>query len=155
MTYAGLSELEAISAATHNAGLVLNLEGEIGAVAPGMLADVLVVDGDPSQDITILQNKSRIQTIILDGEIVDTDRSLRSWPNQPSYTYAGRYLTQEIARDAMNGHRPGRLLGDGTSNRADQCVACQRTDRQSNRGVIPMPSTRTDNIEMIRAACAA
>jgi adenine deaminase len=101
MKYAGFSELEAIQAATWNGGVVLNLEGQVGAVAPGMLADVLVVDGDPSQDITVLQDHDRIETIILDGEIVEIDRSVKSWPNEPSYTYAGRYLTQQVAREAI------------------------------------------------------
>ena len=74
MKYAGVSELEAIRAATYDAGVVLNLEGEIGRVAPGMLADLLVVDGDPSEDITVLQDRERIEQIILDGEVVEIDR---------------------------------------------------------------------------------
>ncbi len=95
MHYGGLSELEAIGAGTYNAGLTLGLEGEVGAVAPGMLADVLVVDGDPSKDITVLQDHDRIETIILDGEIVDIERDLEAWTNEPSYVYATRYLTRD------------------------------------------------------------
>ena len=101
MKYAGMSELEAIAAGTSNAGIVLGLEGEVGIVAPGKLADLLVVDGDPSRDIAVLQDQQRIETIILDGEIVKVDREMRSWPNLPSYTYAARHLTQEVARDAL------------------------------------------------------
>ena len=108
MKYGGLSELEAITAGTYNAGVVLGLEGEVGAVAPGMLADVLVVDGDPSEDITILQDHARIETIVLDGEIVEVDRDVESWPNLPSYSYANRYLTQEVAQAAIGQD------GDGT-----------------------------------------
>ena len=108
MKYAGVSELEAIRAATYDAGVVLNLEGEIGRVAPGMLADLLVVDGDPSQDITVLQDRKRIEQIILDGEVVEIDRELQSWPNQPSYVYSNTYLTQEVAKGALGGaHRGG------------------------------------------------
>jgi imidazolonepropionase-like amidohydrolase len=106
--YAGMSELEAIQAGTYNAGLVLNLEGQVGAVADGMLADLLVVDGDPSEDIGILQDRERIEHIIVDGEPVEVDRNLRSWPNSPSYVYANRYLTQEVARSATNHHRAPR-----------------------------------------------
>ncbi len=104
MKYGGLSELEAIQAGTFNAGLVLNLEGKVGAIAPGMLADLLIVAGDPSEDIAILQDRDRIETIILDGEIIDVDRHLESWPNLPSYTYASRYLTQDVAREATKGN---------------------------------------------------
>ena len=77
-------------------------------VAPGMLADLLVVDGDPSEDITVLQDRERIETIILDGEVVEIDRDLESWPNEPSYVYSNTYLTQEVARGALGGaHRGG------------------------------------------------
>jgi imidazolonepropionase-like amidohydrolase len=117
MEYAGLSALEAIQAGTYNAGLTLNLDGEVGGVAPGMLGDVLIVDGDPSQDITILQDPKRIQTIIVDGEIIDVDPSVKAWPNLPSYTYAGRYLTREVAEEAMNGN--GSAYGQAAKDAAD------------------------------------
>ena len=100
MKYGGLSELEAIAAGTYNGGITLNLEGEVGGVAPGMLADLLVVAGDPTEDITVLQDKTRIETIILDGEIVEAERDLESWPNEQSLTYAQRNLTQEFVRTA-------------------------------------------------------
>jgi imidazolonepropionase-like amidohydrolase len=106
MKYAGMTELEAIQAATYNAGITLSLEGEVGAVAPGMLADLLVVDGDPSEDITVLQDRARIEEIIVDGEIMDVDRQLETWPNHSSFTYTNRYLTQEVARGMDNGSAP-------------------------------------------------
>lgn len=98
MEYAGLSELEAIAAATYNAGITLNLEGEIGCVATGKLADLLVVDGDPTEDITVLQDRTRIENIILDGQLVEIDPELDSWPNERSLTYAGSMLTQDLVR---------------------------------------------------------
>jgi imidazolonepropionase-like amidohydrolase len=99
MKYAGLSELEAIQAGTSNAGITLNLEGEVGIIAPGKLADLLVVDGDPSEDIRVLQDRSKIETIVLDGEIVEIDPELESWPNERSLTYATRRLTQKDIRE--------------------------------------------------------
>ncbi len=113
MKYAGVSELEAIKAGTSNAGVVLGLEGQVGAVSPGALADLLVVDGDPSRDITVLQDRSKIETIILDGEILELDREVQSWPNQPSYVYASRYLTQDVARGA--GPRGSNGAGNGAT----------------------------------------
>jgi imidazolonepropionase-like amidohydrolase len=109
MKYGGLSELEAIAAGTYNAGLTLGLEGEIGAIVPGMLADLLIVDGDPSEDITVLQDRSRIEMIILDGELITIDPELQAWPNESSLTYAQRSLTQDLVRskawdDAAAGH---------------------------------------------------
>ena len=106
MKYGGLSELEAIAAGTYNGGITLNLEDEVGGVAPGMLADLLVVAGDPTEDITVLQDKTRIETIILDGEIIEAERDLESWPNEQSLTYAHRNLTQELVRTTAGSPSP-------------------------------------------------
>jgi imidazolonepropionase-like amidohydrolase len=106
MRYAGLSEIEAIAAGTYNNGRVLNLEGEVGGVAPGMLADLLVVDGDPSRDITILQDRSKIEHIVLDGEIVEVDDELESWGHERSLTYAAQNLTQELLGQGQGNGRP-------------------------------------------------
>ncbi len=51
----GLSPLEAITAATATNARALGLEAEIGRVAPGLAADLLVVDGDPASDVTALE----------------------------------------------------------------------------------------------------
>jgi imidazolonepropionase-like amidohydrolase len=106
MKYAGLNEIEAIGAATFNAGRTLNLEGEVGGVAPGMLADLLVVDGDPSKDITILQDKEKIEVIIADGEIVEIDRQFESWANDRSLTYANMNLTQDMVKPGAQATPP-------------------------------------------------
>jgi imidazolonepropionase-like amidohydrolase len=51
----GLTPLEAITAATATNARALGLEAEIGALAPGRQADILVVEGDPAADITALE----------------------------------------------------------------------------------------------------
>jgi imidazolonepropionase-like amidohydrolase len=106
MRYAGLSAVEAIAAGTYNNGRVLNLEGEVGGVAPGMLADLLVVDGDPSEDITVLQDHTKIEHILLDGEPVEVDHELEAWGNERSLTYAAQNLTQELLVQAGENGRP-------------------------------------------------
>lgn len=50
MTRAGLTPLEAIRAATHDAAALLGLDDR-GVLAPGKLADFIVVDGDPASNI--------------------------------------------------------------------------------------------------------
>jgi len=52
---AGMSRLEAVRAATLYAADLLGLEGELGAVEPGMAADLLLVDGDPLADLHALK----------------------------------------------------------------------------------------------------
>jgi imidazolonepropionase-like amidohydrolase len=55
LTDAGLTPLQAIQTATKNAAALLHLDDR-GIIAPGKLADLLVVDGDPSRDISALDN---------------------------------------------------------------------------------------------------
>jgi cytosine/adenosine deaminase-related metal-dependent hydrolase len=47
------------------------MEGQIGTVQPGRAADLLVIDGDPLQDIKILQDKTRIREVIARGRRID------------------------------------------------------------------------------------
>jgi imidazolonepropionase-like amidohydrolase len=55
LTDAGLTPLQAIQTATKNAAALLHLDDR-GIIAPGKLADLLVVDGDPSKDISAVDN---------------------------------------------------------------------------------------------------
>lgn len=75
----GLTPLEAITCATKNNALALCLDGKVGVVAPGMLADVLVVDGDPSKDVRVLQDRTRLKAVISRGRSVDLSRP---WPSR-------------------------------------------------------------------------
>jgi hypothetical protein len=63
----GLSPREALAAATNNYALQFGWN-DIGQIAPGRRADILVVDGDPTVDIW---NARRISTLILDGDVID------------------------------------------------------------------------------------
>jgi imidazolonepropionase-like amidohydrolase len=75
----GLSPLEAITCATRNGARAVRLEGRLGVVAEGYLADVLVVDGDPSADVRILQDRSRLRAVISRGRAVDL---AAPWPQR-------------------------------------------------------------------------
>ncbi len=63
----GMTPLEAIRAATSENSVSLRLDGETGAIEAGRLADVLVFDGDPSQDVTLLGEKQRIKHVLIGG----------------------------------------------------------------------------------------
>jgi len=67
----GLSPLQAIACGTSTNAIALDLEGEIGVIAPGAKADVLVVDGHPEVDITVLGDKSRFRHLLSRGKEVD------------------------------------------------------------------------------------
>jgi imidazolonepropionase-like amidohydrolase len=64
---AGLTPAEAIHTATRNMGPAAGIEA--GQVRPGLLADLLVVDGDPTEDIALLQRRDRRRAVIKGGEL--------------------------------------------------------------------------------------
>jgi imidazolonepropionase-like amidohydrolase len=64
----GYTPMEAIHAATKLGGDIMLRPNELGQVRPGFLADVLLVDGDPLADITILQDRNRLAAIMKDGQ---------------------------------------------------------------------------------------
>ena len=65
----GLTPMEAILAATSVGADHLDMADMVGTIEPGKLADLLVIDGDPLQDITILQDVSRVKIVMKGGEI--------------------------------------------------------------------------------------
>jgi imidazolonepropionase-like amidohydrolase len=63
----GYTPREALSAATRLGGELMGMGGDLGLVKPGYLADILLVDGDPTEDVTILQDRARLTAIMKDG----------------------------------------------------------------------------------------
>jgi imidazolonepropionase-like amidohydrolase len=72
--YGGFSPLEAIAAATRDNAYAVGLEGKVGEIEPGRLADVIVLDRDPLADITVLQGGKHLAWVIKDGKVVDLQR---------------------------------------------------------------------------------
>jgi imidazolonepropionase-like amidohydrolase len=66
---AGMSSMQALQAATGWAAECLGLEREIGTIQSGKLADLVVVDGDPLQNITLLQDLQRIKLVFKEGQV--------------------------------------------------------------------------------------
>ena len=80
----GMTSMEAIVANTSGNAAMVNLAGEVGVIAPGRLADIVIWDNDPLADITVLQRPTEISLIIKDGRIVDrTDGGFRQLSEEP------------------------------------------------------------------------
>ncbi len=77
--YYGYSPAEALICATRNGGMAMRSQGDLGTLQPGMLADMLLVDGDPLQDLSILTDKSRLSMVMKDGEIHRVNPSLHTF----------------------------------------------------------------------------
>jgi imidazolonepropionase-like amidohydrolase len=73
---AGLTPLEALQAATLNPSHVLGLAESLGRIEPGMLADLVLLDANPLEDI---RNTQKIHAVVADGQLYrrdDLDRLL-------------------------------------------------------------------------------
>ena len=81
----------------------MRMAGELGVVADGYRADVLIVDGDPSADVTVLQNRNALRAVISRGQPVDLDQP---WPERRKIAgekvgnWAAELLTYERAHGA-------------------------------------------------------
>lgn len=71
---AGMTPLQALRAATIEPATMLGIEDELGSVEPGKLADLILVEADPAEDISALRS---IVLVMKDGKIVRDDRSAR------------------------------------------------------------------------------
>lgn len=70
MTEAGLSPMQAIVAATRNAARALGWDSWLGTLEPGKVADLIVVTGNPLDDIRIVADRRNITLVIKDGQVV-------------------------------------------------------------------------------------
>jgi imidazolonepropionase-like amidohydrolase len=67
----GYTPLEVIKLQTRENAIAMGLEDKLGTIASGMIADILILDADPSEDVTVLGDPSHVRTIIKDGRPVD------------------------------------------------------------------------------------
>jgi len=67
----GMTPLQAIQAATVNAGEALGRAKDVGALTPGRYGDMIAVAGDPTRDVTMLQH---VAVVIKGGEVVKDAR---------------------------------------------------------------------------------
>lgn len=66
----GMSRAEALAAATINSAKILGLEKEIGSVEEGKKADILILEGNPVEDISALR---KIREVIIGGEVFKSE----------------------------------------------------------------------------------
>jgi len=64
----GMSPAEAIASATTGAARLLDMENEIGRIAPGFSADLIAVGGDPLADVRALE---RVEFVMVRGQVAE------------------------------------------------------------------------------------
>ncbi len=89
--HVGLTPLQAISSATSIAARMLpRWADKIGLLAPGRFADILLIDGDPLQDIGILLRPSARKAVLKGGVAVDLETPIpqrKVWSFEKSLNY--------------------------------------------------------------------
>jgi imidazolonepropionase-like amidohydrolase len=88
LCHAGLTPMEGIVAGTATGAMACGIAADVGRVAPGQVADLIVVDGDPLADSELLLDEDRIWLVLQSGRPV-----------------AGTALETELAR--LPGPAPG------------------------------------------------
>ncbi|WP_298727594.1 amidohydrolase family protein [uncultured Ferrovibrio sp.] len=89
----GMSPMEAIVAYTSRNAKVIGLDGQVGEIAPGKLADIIIWDKDPLADIRVLQKPELLSAVIKDGRVIDRSvvgfRHLETEPGRANITPQG------------------------------------------------------------------
>ncbi|MFO7946354.1 MAG: amidohydrolase family protein [Armatimonadota bacterium] len=87
----GLTPMEAICASTKTTAEAFRIDDEIGTMEPGKKADLIIVDGDPLEDISVLYDGDNINLVIKDGKVESVDEDHKQYytvhepqpPNRP------------------------------------------------------------------------
>jgi imidazolonepropionase-like amidohydrolase len=86
MVEAGMAPERAIVAGTHDAARLLRLDGQIGALEPGKLADLIVIDGDPVADVHRLHDG--VVLVMRGGAVYRDDHGLTGAPIPATMSFA-------------------------------------------------------------------
>lgn len=65
----GMTPMEAIQTATKNAAKAIGMERQLGTIEAGKLADIIAVDGNPLDDIRVLNDRNNIAMVMKDGYV--------------------------------------------------------------------------------------
>lgn len=86
--YLGFTPAQALRCATQVNGQFVRHAGEVGLLEAGRQADILVVDGNPLDDISVLQDKSQIRDVFIAGEPVELEinDNIKHVPLETSYS---------------------------------------------------------------------
>ena len=68
-TYCDISPMDVVVMATRNGAKACFMGDKTGTIEAGKLADIIVVNGDPLRDITVLQNADNVEIVMLEGNI--------------------------------------------------------------------------------------
>jgi Tol biopolymer transport system component len=75
----GMTPREVLRAATIDGARIIGVEADLGSIAPGKLADLVVLDANPLDDI---RNTNTVHYVMKNGELYEGDTLTRIWPDR-------------------------------------------------------------------------
>jgi hypothetical protein len=100
MIYCGLSTAEAIRSGTSDAAVVMGMPDEVGVMRTGAYADLLLVDGNPLENIRLLQDKDKFQ-VFKDGQPVGEDPHGHRWHHDRAQIMSTGELTYDLVTSEL------------------------------------------------------
>jgi cytosine/adenosine deaminase-related metal-dependent hydrolase len=79
MQSGGLKNHDALRVATILGAEAIGLDGDVGSLAPGKMADLVVLEANPLDDI---RNTNRIESVMVNGRLYDADTLDETYPRQ-------------------------------------------------------------------------
>ncbi|MCJ2188502.1 metal-dependent hydrolase family protein [Novosphingobium beihaiensis] len=80
----GYSPADALICATRNGGLAMGYGGDLGTLEEGKLADLILVDGNPLADLSVLSGPEKVAFVMRDGLIQKMSPALAAKQNTPA-----------------------------------------------------------------------
>lgn len=107
--YLGLTPLEAIRCATKDGALALRMKDKVGSIEAGRLADLLLIDGDPSKDVTVIGRRDKLRMVMKGGKSIDLTRTEPTRTPLPEWRVSefGSILSKEVVSRARGGKPVG------------------------------------------------
>lgn len=100
MLYCGLSTAEAIRSGTSDAAVVMGMPDEVGVMRTGAYADLLLVDGNPLENIRLLQDKDKFQ-VFKGGRPVGEDPHGHRWHHERAQIMSTGELTYDLVTSEL------------------------------------------------------
>jgi len=88
LTHGGMEPHDALKAATINGAEYLGMDSDLGSIAAGKLADIVVLDKNPLEQI---ENSDSVSLTVINGVVYDADSMDQLWPQQ---TERGKFYFQ-------------------------------------------------------------
>jgi imidazolonepropionase-like amidohydrolase len=82
--YGGYTPMEAIMAMTKDNAVTVGLENDVGVIAPGKLADIIILRADPLADLSVLRRGTNLSTIVKDGRVLMSNGVPTFWGRSES-----------------------------------------------------------------------